>query len=228
MAIDETLLNWHSEGKIPPVIRFYGWDKPSLSKVGKEALKSQSANLKTVTKDKLDHLKNVGMEKSNQAFQNLKSSTSNLLQKNHDEEDYVNEDEEQDESNEDSEETEMGEHKGDYQKIKEENDVLQDRLHHLEEKLDKILEINDDSDDESKATGEDPEDDSEADTDKEAKSKKDGSKKNANKKNNNGEQSSKKSDSEKSRKKKTQKKGKADEDEEDTGLSSDDDTSASA
>lgn|SRR5690625_37142 len=31
MAIDETLLNWHSEGKIPPVIRFYGWDKPSLS-----------------------------------------------------------------------------------------------------------------------------------------------------------------------------------------------------
>lgn len=31
MAIDETLLNWHSEGKIPPVIRFYGWDTPSLS-----------------------------------------------------------------------------------------------------------------------------------------------------------------------------------------------------
>src|SRR5688500_9049691 len=31
MAIDDTLLNWHSEGKIPPVIRFYGWVKPSLS-----------------------------------------------------------------------------------------------------------------------------------------------------------------------------------------------------
>lgn len=31
MAIDETLLNWHSEGKIPPIIRFYGWDNPSLS-----------------------------------------------------------------------------------------------------------------------------------------------------------------------------------------------------
>lgn len=31
MAIDETLLTWHSEGKIPPIIRFYGWDKPSLS-----------------------------------------------------------------------------------------------------------------------------------------------------------------------------------------------------
>lgn len=31
MAIDETLLNWHSEGKIPPIIRFYGWERPSLS-----------------------------------------------------------------------------------------------------------------------------------------------------------------------------------------------------
>ena len=31
MAIDEMLLNWHSEGRIPPVIRFYGWKHPSLS-----------------------------------------------------------------------------------------------------------------------------------------------------------------------------------------------------
>jgi len=31
MAIDEALLTWHSEGKIPPTIRFYGWEKPSLS-----------------------------------------------------------------------------------------------------------------------------------------------------------------------------------------------------
>ncbi|WP_077324598.1 lipoate--protein ligase family protein [Virgibacillus siamensis] len=31
MALDEALLNWHSEGKIPPVLRFYGWKKPSLS-----------------------------------------------------------------------------------------------------------------------------------------------------------------------------------------------------
>ena len=31
MAMDETLLNWHSEGKIPPVIRFYGWENPSLT-----------------------------------------------------------------------------------------------------------------------------------------------------------------------------------------------------
>lgn len=31
MALDEALLTWHSEGKIPPTIRFYGWDPPTLS-----------------------------------------------------------------------------------------------------------------------------------------------------------------------------------------------------
>lgn len=31
MALDEALLEWHSEGKIAPTIRFYGWDPPTLS-----------------------------------------------------------------------------------------------------------------------------------------------------------------------------------------------------
>jgi len=31
MALDEALLEWHSEGRIPPVIRFYGWNPPTLS-----------------------------------------------------------------------------------------------------------------------------------------------------------------------------------------------------
>ncbi|MDC3418634.1 lipoate--protein ligase family protein [Aquibacillus salsiterrae] len=31
MALDETLLHWHSQGKIPPVIRFYGWEPAGLS-----------------------------------------------------------------------------------------------------------------------------------------------------------------------------------------------------
>ncbi|CAH0345707.1 biotin/lipoate A/B protein ligase family protein [Bacillus sp. CECT 9360] len=31
MAMDEVLLNWHSNGEIPPVIRFYGWNPPTLS-----------------------------------------------------------------------------------------------------------------------------------------------------------------------------------------------------
>lgn len=31
MALDEALLLWQSEGKIPPTIRFYGWNPPTLS-----------------------------------------------------------------------------------------------------------------------------------------------------------------------------------------------------
>ncbi|MEH7441873.1 biotin/lipoate A/B protein ligase family protein [Bacillus sp. JJ1122] len=31
MALDEALLDWHGSGKIPPVIRFYGWNPASLS-----------------------------------------------------------------------------------------------------------------------------------------------------------------------------------------------------
>ncbi|WP_062749384.1 lipoate--protein ligase family protein [Shouchella tritolerans] len=31
MALDEALLNWHSKGKIPPTIRFYGWEPATLS-----------------------------------------------------------------------------------------------------------------------------------------------------------------------------------------------------
>jgi lipoyl(octanoyl) transferase len=31
MALDEALLDWHSQGKIPPVIRFYGWEPATLS-----------------------------------------------------------------------------------------------------------------------------------------------------------------------------------------------------
>ncbi|MEC5424558.1 lipoate--protein ligase family protein [Virgibacillus sp. C22-A2] len=31
MALDEALLNWHREGRIPPTLRFYRWSSPSLS-----------------------------------------------------------------------------------------------------------------------------------------------------------------------------------------------------
>lgn len=31
MALDEALLDWHSEGSIPPIIRFYGWNPSTLS-----------------------------------------------------------------------------------------------------------------------------------------------------------------------------------------------------
>lgn len=49
MAIDETLLNWHSEGKIPPIIRFYGWDKPSLS-VGHSQNEKKSIDIESIHK----------------------------------------------------------------------------------------------------------------------------------------------------------------------------------
>ncbi|WP_026695930.1 lipoate--protein ligase family protein [Peribacillus kribbensis] len=31
MAMDEALLNWHSQGLIPPVVRFYTWNPPGMS-----------------------------------------------------------------------------------------------------------------------------------------------------------------------------------------------------
>lgn len=31
MAVDEALLDWHSKGDIPPVVRFYGWEPAALS-----------------------------------------------------------------------------------------------------------------------------------------------------------------------------------------------------
>lgn len=31
MALDEALLDWHSKGEIPPIIRFYGWNPATLS-----------------------------------------------------------------------------------------------------------------------------------------------------------------------------------------------------
>ncbi|MBA2174674.1 lipoate--protein ligase family protein [Halobacillus locisalis] len=31
MALDEALMNWHRQGNIPPVLRFYGWEPAGLS-----------------------------------------------------------------------------------------------------------------------------------------------------------------------------------------------------
>lgn len=51
MACDEALLTWHSEGKIGPTIRFYGWNPPTLSigyfqtvekEINMEAVKEQN------------------------------------------------------------------------------------------------------------------------------------------------------------------------------------------
>ncbi|WP_156290388.1 lipoate--protein ligase family protein [Oceanobacillus salinisoli] len=47
MALDESLLNWHSEGKIPPTLRFYGWSTPTLS-VGQFQKVQKSINFDAV------------------------------------------------------------------------------------------------------------------------------------------------------------------------------------
>lgn len=49
MALDEALLEWHSEGKIPPTIRFYGWNPATLS-IGYFQKVEKEINLQAVKK----------------------------------------------------------------------------------------------------------------------------------------------------------------------------------
>ncbi|MDP4086669.1 MAG: biotin/lipoate A/B protein ligase family protein [Bacillota bacterium] len=49
MALDEALLDWHSEGKIPPIIRFYGWNPATLS-IGYFQKVEKEINLEAVKK----------------------------------------------------------------------------------------------------------------------------------------------------------------------------------
>lgn len=49
MAMDEALLNWHSKGEIPPIIRFYGWDPATLS-IGYFQKAEKEINLEEVRK----------------------------------------------------------------------------------------------------------------------------------------------------------------------------------
>lgn len=52
MALDEALLEWHSEGKIPPTIRFYGWNPATLS-IGYFQKVEKEINLEAVKKYEL-------------------------------------------------------------------------------------------------------------------------------------------------------------------------------
>ncbi|MBG9784692.1 lipoate--protein ligase family protein [Shouchella lehensis] len=52
MALDEALLNWHSNGTIPPTIRFYGWNPATLS-VGYFQQVEKEINLEKVKENKL-------------------------------------------------------------------------------------------------------------------------------------------------------------------------------
>ncbi len=52
MALDEALLNWHSNGEIPPTIRFYGWNPATLS-IGYFQKVDKEINMDAVKKHKL-------------------------------------------------------------------------------------------------------------------------------------------------------------------------------
>lgn len=52
MACDEALLMWHSEGKIAPTIRFYGWNPPTLS-IGYFQTAEKEINMDAVKEQKL-------------------------------------------------------------------------------------------------------------------------------------------------------------------------------
>lgn len=52
MALDEALLDWHSQGQIPPIIRFYGWNPSTLS-IGYFQKAAKEINMEAVKKHNL-------------------------------------------------------------------------------------------------------------------------------------------------------------------------------
>lgn len=58
MAIDEALLTWQSEGKIAPTLRFYGWERPSLT-VGHFQRVERTIDLEGVKKHKCDFVRRL-------------------------------------------------------------------------------------------------------------------------------------------------------------------------
>lgn len=52
MALDEALLDWHSEGEIPPIIRFYEWNPATLS-IGYFQQVQKDINLQAVQEQNL-------------------------------------------------------------------------------------------------------------------------------------------------------------------------------
>ncbi|MBA9027418.1 MULTISPECIES: lipoate--protein ligase family protein [Bacillaceae] len=56
MALDEALLNWHSNGEIPPVVRFYGWNPATLS-IGYFQRAEKEINLEEVKRQGLGFIR---------------------------------------------------------------------------------------------------------------------------------------------------------------------------
>jgi hypothetical protein len=174
----------------------------------KENLKEKGNKLGTMTKDQASKLKDAGMQKSGDAFNKIKSSTSQLFSNNSSEEDQNDEDA----GYTKLENGEAYESDQDYENLKMEHEELNNRLQGLEEKMDKLLVMN------GAEAG-----DGEEQEEEEKSSKVDGKKTSENKSNSTGKKSSGSKKKATSNKKSSQKKKS---DEEETGLTSADDTSA--
>ena len=58
MAIDESLLNWHSKGLIPPTLRFYGWSIPTLT-CGQFQNVERTLDLEAVTRNNCEFVRRL-------------------------------------------------------------------------------------------------------------------------------------------------------------------------
>lgn len=204
--------------------------KKLVAKVSNEALKKTSSSVGTFTKDKLNSIKDSGKEKSGNAYAGLKSSASNLFKKDNDEDESSDTEDAElvQENDEENEMSNSGQAEQDYEDLKEENQMLQDRLQSLEEKMDKLL----------FEDGDEEEDDEPAKSKTVAKKKSEKEKDNADdeeededEKSSENVKKTKKTSAKKSsspnRTKKTKKEESKNEDEsDDTSIESDDDTSS--
>lgn len=190
--------------------------KKLRARVNKEALKTTSTSLGTVTKEKLNNMKDAGKEKSSKAYHNLKSASSNMLHKDSSKGDSTgdaNIELVQDNDGEDEEMSYTGQNDEGYEEIKVENEELKNRLESLEEKLDKLLSgggQDNEADDEGEVS-DDTEAEEKDDTKQEGKQSK--------------KKDSKKSSSTSSKKSKAKKED-DDQEGEDTATVNDDDTSS--
>ncbi|SFD40370.1 hypothetical protein SAMN05216238_101182 [Lentibacillus persicus] len=190
--------------------------------ISKEKLKDTGTKISDTSKRQLKQLKDAGKEKSNQAINRLKSSSSPQTAEN-----LTNDDDE----NEGYTTLENGtdnESDSDYDNLKLENEELQNRLNGLEEKMDKLIELQSKSADAEKTqeTSNGQAQDESSGSQPEKSAGKSTKEKSTSNKNGNSQKPSKKKKTSETQNSKTKTESENAEAEEETGLDSDDDTSA--
>lgn len=102
--------------------------------INKEKLKNTGTKLSDTSKRQLKQLKDAGKEKSNQAIDRLKSSSTQTSEQ-------LTNDDAENEGYTTLENGTENESDSDYDNLKLENEALQNRLNGLEEKMDKLIEL---------------------------------------------------------------------------------------